>query len=249
MKKLIKSWTFRIALLLVVASALSYTVHYMIFHDTHHIFLYMIGDFGFLFIDVLLVLLIIERLLASREKRAILQKLNMVIGTFFSEVGIELLRRFSDFVDNADQLESGLMIDPRWDKRRFQEARSKAESFKYSMVFDPGELEELRSFLSGKHSFLVRLLENPILFENQHFTDLLWAVFHLSEELNFRESLHDLPQTDIAHLKTDLRRAYSKILSEWVTYTEHLKGRYPFLFSLATRINPLNPHASPVVLE
>jgi hypothetical protein len=48
----------------------------------------MIGDFGFLFIDVLLVLLIIERLLASREKKSILQKLNMVIGTFFSDFQI-----------------------------------------------------------------------------------------------------------------------------------------------------------------
>ncbi len=249
MKKLVKSWTFRIALLLVTASALSYTVHYVIFRDTHHIFLYMIGDFGFLFIDVLLVLLIIERLLASREKRSLLQKLNMVVGTFFSEVGIELLRRFGDFIDNADQLECEILIDPHWDKKRFQEARSKAESFEYGIVFDPDKLEELRDFLSQKHSFLVRLLENPILFENQHFTDLLWAVFHLSEELNFRKSLYNLPQADIAHLKTDLRRAYSKIVSEWVTYTEHLKGRYPFLFSLAIRINPLNPKASPVVKE
>jgi hypothetical protein len=110
-------------------------------------------------------------------------------------------------------------------------------------------MEELRDFLSSRHSFLVRLLENPILLENQCFTDLLWAVFHLSEELNFRESLHDLPETDIAHLKTDLRRAYSKIVKEWITYTEHLKSKYPFLFSLAARINPLNPKASPIVLE
>jgi len=51
----------------------------------------MIGDIGFLFLDVLLVILFIERILARREKRAIMKKLNMVIGTFFSEVGMELL--------------------------------------------------------------------------------------------------------------------------------------------------------------
>jgi hypothetical protein len=249
MKKILKSWTFRIAFLLIAASALSYTVHYMIFHDAHHIFLYMIGDFGFLFLDVLLVLIVIERLLSGREKRAKLQKLNMIIGTFFSEVGIELLRRFSDSVVNADQLESGVHIHPTWDKKRFQAARSKAETFKYSIDFKPDKLEELRDFLRGQHAFLVRLLENPILLENQRFTDLLWAVFHLSEELNFRVSLHDLPSSDVAHLKTDLRRAYSLIVSEWITYTEHLKEKYPFLFSLAARINPLNPQASPVVQE
>jgi hypothetical protein len=173
----------------------------------------------------------------------------MVIGTFFSEVGMELLRTFSDFVENAEQLESEVLINPRWDKKHFQEAQSKAITFKYRVVFDADRLEKLRDFLNSHHSFLVRLLENPILLENQRFTDLLWAVFHLSEELNFRGSLQNLPETDIAHLKTDLRRAYSRIVSEWIAYTEHLKGKYPYLYSLASRINPLNPDASPIVQE
>jgi hypothetical protein len=249
MKKILKNWTFRIALLLIIASALSYMIHYLIFRDTHHIFIYMIGDFGFLFLDVFLVLLIIERLLTSREKKSIIQKLNMVIGTFFSEVGMELLRCFSDFVENPEQLEKEALINSKWDKKSFQEAQSRAISFKYNIVFDVDMLEKLRDFLKSKHSFLVRLLENPILLENQRFTDLLWAVFHLSEELNFRDSLNNLPDTDIAHLKTDLRRAYSLIVSEWIAYTEHLKNRYPFLFSLAVRINPLNSKASPIVQE
>lgn len=249
MKKILKSWTFRIAMLLFAASALSYTIHYFIFRDAHHIFIYMVGDFGFLFLDVLLVLLIIERLLASREKKSILHKLNMVIGTFFSEVGMELLQSFGDFVENAEQLEKEVLISPKWNKKQFQEAQSKAISFKYGIVFDVDRLERLRDFLKNKHSFLVRLLENPILLENQGFTDLLWAVFHLSEELDFRDSLHHLPDTDIAHLKTDLRRAYSRIVAEWIIYAEHLKNKYPFLFSLAARINPLNPNASPIVQE
>ncbi len=249
MKKILKSWTFRVAVSLIVASALAYTLHYVIFRDAHHIFIYMIGDFGFLFIDVLLVLLIIERLLASREKKSILQKMNMVIGTFFSEVGLELLRCFGDFVENADQIGHDVLINPKWDKKKFSEARSKTELFKYAIIFDADRLEKLRDFLKKHHSFLVRLLENPILLENQRFTDLLWAVFHLSEELNFRESLRDLPKEDIAHLKGDLRRAYSQIVVQWIAYTEHLKGKYPFLFSLAVRINPLDPNASPIVGE
>lgn len=249
MKKILKSWTFRVAVALIFASALAYTLHYVIFRDAHHIFIYMIGDFGFLFIDVLLVLLIIERLLASREKKSILQKMNMVIGTFFSEVGMELLRSFGDFVENAEQIGSDVLINPKWDKNKFRLARSKAESFKYAIVFDVDRLEKLRDFLKKNHSFLVRLLENPILLENQRFTDLLWAVFHLSEELNFRESLRDLPKEDIAHLKGDLRRAYSQIVAQWIAYAEHLKDKYPFLFSLAARINPLNPKASPIVQD
>jgi hypothetical protein len=247
MKKILKNWIFRVALILALASVLSYTIHYFIFQDAHHIFLYMIGDFGFLFIDVLLVLLIIERLLSIREKKSMLHKLNMVIGTFFSEVGLELLRRFSDFVENAHHLEKEVLINPKWERKDFLAAKVKAESFKYNIVFDPDRLERLRDFLKSNHDFLLRLLENPNLLENQRFTDLLWAIFHLSEELNFRESLRHLPESDLSHLRIDIRRAYSKIVSEWISYVEHLKNRYPFLFSLAARINPLNPKASPII--
>ena len=94
----------------------------------------------------------------------------------------------------------------------------------------------------------MRLLENPNLLEHERFTDLLWAVFHLTEELIFRgELLEDLPDTDYEHLNIDLRRAYSQLTIEWISYTAHLKESYPFLYSFVARVNPMNPQASPVV--
>jgi hypothetical protein len=49
----------------------------------------------------------------------------------------------------------------------------------------------------------------------------------------------------------DAVEAMRKAAHNWsrIAYTEHLKGRYPFLFSLAVRINPLNPNASPIIKE
>ncbi|MCJ7828657.1 MAG: hypothetical protein MUP81_02820 [Dehalococcoidia bacterium] len=78
---------------LIALSALIYFIHYAIFHDVHHIFIYMVGDLAFLPLEVFLVIIVVERLLARREKQAIMQKLNMVVGAFFSEVGNELLKR------------------------------------------------------------------------------------------------------------------------------------------------------------
>jgi hypothetical protein len=40
--------------------------------------------------------------------------------------------------------------------------------------------------LLSKRDFLVALMENPNLLEHESFTDLLWAVFHLVEELAVR---------------------------------------------------------------
>lgn len=83
-------------LLLVLLSVFFYAVHYAIFRDSHHIFIYLIGDIAFVFIEVLMVTLIIHHLLAEREKRAMLNKLNMVIGAFFSEVGTSLLEHLKN---------------------------------------------------------------------------------------------------------------------------------------------------------
>jgi hypothetical protein len=86
------NWQVTLALILISLSVLFYFIHYLIFRDLHHIFLYLIGDIAFLFLDVLIVMLLLHRLLVYREKQAILKKLNMVIGTFFSEIGTVLLK-------------------------------------------------------------------------------------------------------------------------------------------------------------
>ena len=83
MKRL--SWQILLGLSLIVLSMIFYLLHYAIIRDAHHIFIYLIGDIAFVFIEVLLVTLIIHQLLSEREKRARLEKLNMVIGVFFSK--------------------------------------------------------------------------------------------------------------------------------------------------------------------
>lgn len=236
------------SLVLVAASTAVYSIHYLIFRDLHHIILYLIGDIGFLFINVLVVTLLIEQLLSRREKQAMMKKMNMVIGTFFSEVGLELLKKFPLFVENASSLASHLEIQPRWQKKDFLTAAQTAKNFSYKLRVTPADLKCLRSVLVCRRAFLLRLLENPNLLEHDRFTDLLWAVFHLTEELKMRgEFLENLPETDYQHIAGDMKRAYSQIASEWIAYAMHLKENYPFLYSLAARINPFSPNPSPVV--
>ena len=80
-------WRSYFVISLLMLSALIYYFHYLIFRDVHHIFLYLIGDIAFVFVQVLMVTLFVEKLLEEREKSALLKKLNMVIGAFFSEIG------------------------------------------------------------------------------------------------------------------------------------------------------------------
>jgi hypothetical protein len=228
-------------------SALLYRFHYLLFHDAHHIFIYLVGDVAFVPIEVLMVTLIIHRLLTQREKRARLEKLNMVIGTFFSEVGTRLLTYFSDFDPRLEEIKSKLVVQSDWTAAEFDAVESQLRKYAYSVDIDRVDLEHLRDFLITRRDFLVRLLENPTLLEHETFTTLLRAVFHLTEELQSRGDLAALPKSDLDHLAGDVKRVYMHIVGEWLDYMEHLKNSYPYLFSLAMRTNPFDSQAKPVV--
>lgn len=245
MKRL--NWQIALGLSLIVLSAIVYLIHYFIFRNPHHIFIYLIGDIAFVFIEVLLVTIIIHHLLSMREKRSLLEKLNMVIGTFFSEVGTKLVAYFSDFDSKLDTIRSELIITTDWSVQEFLSVSKRLKNYDYGVEIQKINLEELRTFLVGKRDFLVRLLENPILLEHESFTELLRAVFHLTEELTAREHLIQLPTTDYAHLAGDIKRAYFLLVHQWLDYMKYLKDNYPYLFSLAIRTNPFDQNASAIV--
>ena len=240
-------WQIILGLSLVVLSVIFYFIHYAIFRDPHHIFIYMIGDIAFVFIEVLLVTLIIHQLLSVREKRARLEKLNMVIGVFFSEIGAGLVTYFSDFDPKLERIKQELIVRPNWSEKEFSALSKRLKSYDYGVEIQKVELEYLRDFLIGKRDFLLRLLENPNLLEHESFTELLRAVFHLTEELQNRDDISQLPDSDYEHLASDIRRAYVLLVQHWLDYMKHLKDNYPYLFSLAMRTNPFDQSASPIV--
>ncbi len=240
-------WQVLLGIALIVLSAFVYFMHYLIFRDVHHIFIYLLGDIAFVFIEVLLVTLIIHRLLGEREKRSILEKMNMVIGTFFSEVGTTLLTIFCRVDVQCDELRTLLVDTKNFTDREFTKMSNELKDYDCSITPAKQDLEELKLFLVGKRTFLLRLLANPNLLEHDAFTDLLWAVFHLTDELAHRKDLGKIPQSDHKHLTGDIKRAYLLLVSEWVDYMRHLKIRYPYLFSLAVRTNPFDVNARPEV--
>jgi hypothetical protein len=242
------SWRLSLSLALVGGSLVLYAADYLIFGRLREMAVGLMDNIAFLFIYILVVVLVVEDILASREKKAMLKKMNMVIGAFFSALGRNLLAKFPLFVDNTAELAPRLAFTVRWEKADFRQAMETARTFSYRIQVTPQALRDLRACLLDNRSFLLGLLENPNLLEHERFTDLLWAVFHLVEELEMRpDSLEGLPDADYAHLAGDIQRAYSQIASEWLAYAQHLKDNYPFLFSLAVRINPFAASPSPVI--
>jgi hypothetical protein len=240
-------WKLAAAVGLVLLSVILYTVHFLIFQDAHHIMLYLIGDIAFIPLEVLIVTLIIDQLLESREKSQRMEKLNMVIGTFFSTTGTPLLSILSKADPCIDTLRPSLVIRTSWSDKEFAAVKSTVGHYACGVKEDRVDLEALRAFLLDNEEFMMRLVENPMIFEHESFTDLILAISHLTEELKSRGSLATLPTEDIIHLGGDCKRVYSLLVPEWVRYMEYLRAHYPYLFSLAMRKNPFDTSASVVI--
>lgn len=190
-----------------------------------------------------------ELMLNRREKEAARQKMHLLIGLFFSEIGNDLIKHIRSYDANLLQLRQKLEIDGKWDLQDFNRLETFLKKFQYKVDTDRIDLQALSHLLRRKRSLMVSLLENPNLIEHERFTNVLRSVFHLTEELAQRQHMQSLPASDTAHLAGDIGRVFRLICPEWISYMQFLRKHYPYLYSLAVRINPFDPEASPIVEE
>jgi hypothetical protein len=180
----------------------------------------------------------VEMLLGRREKRSRREKLDMIIGLFFSQIGSTLVRRLIRADGGIDFLRGNLDVSMRWSKENFRKAEAVLRAYPYDLDMAAIDLPALRQLLSDNSEFLVRLLENPNILEHESFTSLLQAVFHLKEELDHRRDLTGLPPQDLEHLRVDVKRIYTQLLRQWLHYLDHIKDNFPYFFSFQLRVTP-----------
>ena len=240
-------WQIVLGSVLISSSFLLYLVHYQLFHDAHHIWIYLVGDIAFVPIEVLLVSLILHKVLSSREKQMLLKKMNMVIGSYFSDFGNSLLKRFRQVDDNADMLIPVFSNLDEYIGKHYEICKEKLKNYQPAIRFEEKRIIELKNVLIIKRQFVLDLLKNQNLLEHESFTNFLWALFHLTDEFEHRDGFNKIPETDKKHIIGDIERVYKCMLKEWLAYLKHLKEDYPYLFSLVVRTNPFNDDASIVV--
>lgn len=228
-------------------SMILYGMDYVLLGSAKELTIWFLGNLAFLPVYIIIVTLLIERVIKERERLTVMRKLNMVIGVFFSEVGNRLLKELSTYVVSCEKLKEQLQINGSWKEQEFATALEHLRKSDIKIESNRCEKLVLKKFLVEKRGFLVSLLENQNLLEHEDFTDLLWAVFHLVEELEARDTFENMPQSDIDHINGDIKRVYGHLSREWVMYMQHLKHDYPYLFSLAVRLNPMIETPDPAV--
>ncbi len=175
------------------------------------------------------------------------RRLNMIIGVFFTEVGNQLLHILTQYDPQINQVRKDCLINQDCSETDFTNLKKRLQQHEYAIDPKSMNLETLARFLIQKGDLLLRQIENPDLLEHESFTDLLWAVVHLRDELISRKSFSNLPEADLEHLANDAKRTYSALVRRWVDYLQHLKRSYPYLFSLALRTNPFTEKPDAVI--
>ena len=248
----LRRWQVEIAVALIVATFAVYALRWVLFpSESFHeeMLRYLFDDVAFLFIQVLLVSVMLDGLMQRRSRETMLDKLNMIVGAFFSECGTDLLGRIAALDADLADVRDDRVARLSWRPADYERATRAFREHRARIELGAADLDGLRTLLDAEKPYLLSLLGNQALLEHEAFTDLLWAVTHLAEELHVRGDFAALPPADRAHLVADVRRAYRALGVQWLDYLRHLQTQYPFLFSLAVRTNPLDPDASVVVTE
>ena len=132
-----------------VWAGMSVTALMACFYVTLVVFFYsilpniMAGLLTFVFLEVFLVTLVIHNLLLYREKQALIKKMNMVIGAFFSEVGRELIKFCIAFDVRSDTLAKKLVVRSEWTDLQFTHLQKEIAGFVCDLDYKRGDLEGL----------------------------------------------------------------------------------------------------------
>jgi voltage-gated potassium channel len=102
-----------------------------------------------------------EVFLSRREEKSRRQKMHMLMGLFYSEIGNELLRVFARSDQQIQRLSDVSMAGDDWREREFRDLEQRFRVYPFKVEGDRLDLEDLNVYLGQHGEILIRLLENP----------------------------------------------------------------------------------------
>ena len=120
------SWKAKFSILMVVLIIVIYGSNYLVLGDAEHIISYVWTHLGFIPVDILLVAFLLDEIIERKEKEAMLEKLDMLMSTFFSEVGNNLIKQLSTVNEHKANTEN-LKSIKTWDEEDFDNKHRRSE--------------------------------------------------------------------------------------------------------------------------
>ncbi|MGL6107088.1 hypothetical protein [Romboutsia sp.] len=220
---------FVISLILISLSGIMFLTHYIVFGQGVNTAYYSLMNLCFIPINSLVVTIILESLIDYKAKQERIEKLNMLVGIFFTEVGSKLMRLI--IIADKDAQNSIIGFND------LNKIKNGLLTYEYKIVFEKIDIESIKVLLVSNSNLFINLVSNESIHQHEIFTDLLMSVIHLRDEILFLEN-DKFEELDIGHLEQDIIRVYKNITVQWIDYLEYLSNNYPFLYNNAIRLNP-----------
>lgn len=227
MKKI--RYYFVISFILIALSAVMFLIHYLVFGQALNTAYYSLMNLCFIPINSLVVTIILEKLIDYRAKKDRIEKINMLVGIFFTEVGGKLMHLIIDSDKDAKNYITNF--------EDLNNIKKCLNEYDYKVDMNNIDLCSIKNILLENNNLFVTLISNENVFQHQIFTDLLMSVVHLRDEIIVMEKDDNL-ELNINHLENDVIRVYKNISIQWISYLEYLNKSYPFLYNNAIRVNP-----------
>ncbi|MPQ43342.1 hypothetical protein [Clostridium tarantellae] len=229
-----------IILALISIGLFLYYIHYLIFSNLYGTVSSIFFAVAFTPVQIILNILVIDKTVDQKEKIQHDKKINILVGTFFSEFGTDFLTDLVKGDDNIQKILPDNMVSKCLREECFENLKQLASSYEYVLNIEKINLVEIKEKLYNKNEFLIDLMTNAEVKEDQSFTDLLISLIHLNDEIKARYNDGKLEKYEIIHILYDMRIVYKKLTIEWINYMIKLKGTYKQLFVRAMITSPFD---------
>lgn len=218
-----------VSFILILLSFIMFLFHYLIFGQLENTVYYSLMNLCFIPINILAVTLVFEKLAERHARIERLNKLNMLVGLFFSDIGFNLLKLIVDGDEKIQFL--------RLDFSNLKECKAKLTTHDHDINFEMIDYPKIKELIIDGRDVLSNLVINESILEHETFADLLMSLIHLRDEILFVEH-KNLTKEDCNHLKEDIVRSYKNLTCQWLQYVSHLKQFYPYQYNSLIKYNP-----------
>lgn len=232
-----KSTALTIATMTIIAMVI-YISHYFIFGQLRATVSGLILSLAYVPIGVLFNVLILDRIFKKSNEIRLERRINIIIGSFFHEIGNDLINIIVMGDENVDLL--GYLCDAsvEWNDENFRELSEIIKEYKCEIDINEIDLKLLKISIESKEEFILDLIISSNLDDYEGFDEMLMRILHVRDEFDSLFINNSLNEEDKLHMTEDICKAYKSLLIFRVKYIKSLKEYYPLMFTKIMKNSP-----------
>lgn len=215
---------------LLAISACIYGMQIFIFKDVRNTEFYIFQDMAFIPISIAITTVVVGELLDINNKRDSRKKTRMLTSTFFSDIGFELMSMLA-LISNIDE---ELLYTINAPEIPESDKITAIKNSGLTVNANMGMYTVISDIIIASKTDILILSSNPMLYDHECFSDLLWELLHLMDEFRLRGNYVKLTPDDLTELNSDFAQVLELLLINWVVNAKYLKETYPNFYRTIT---------------